>query len=140
MAQGRRFTEQNRVAGDYSHNDFWGRKSVLEVGGAYLFEKPRSGVRKMPRFPDSTDATTDDVSCDSGAYYSDDAHRKPKKADDDHSDDNAQCDNDVYYTSYTDDARYEPNTSRRRRPHAGDPTTIQSHAESIRPVRKLGND
>ena len=60
IAQGRRFSRQNRVAGDYSHNDFWGRESALEVGGAYLFEKPQSGVRKMPRFPDPTNHTSND--------------------------------------------------------------------------------
>jgi hypothetical protein len=66
------------------------RESILEVGGAYLFEAPQSGVGKMLRFSDPTDATNakddDDARCDSGAHYSNDAHYQLKKADDDHCD------------------------------------------------------
>ena len=160
MAQGRGFSGQNRVAGDHSH-DFWGdsdlshrnREAIWEVGGAGLFEAPRSGVRKVPRFLDPMGRTSDDDFCDdnahsdSGAHYSDDALCKPKKADDDQCDSNAQCDDGVCYTSYTDDARYEPNTSRRRRscsqqrrPCASRAETVRSHTESIRPVRKPKKD
>ena len=42
MAQYRRFGGQDGVAGDYPHNDFWGRGSVLGKGG------------KMPKFPGAT--------------------------------------------------------------------------------------
>ena len=57
MAQDRRLNGQNRVAGDPSHNDFWGRESVLEVcvGGACLPEALQR--RKMPRVPDTPDVT-----------------------------------------------------------------------------------
>ena len=113
MAQSRRFDGQNRVAGDYSHDDFWGGESIPEVGGAYLFETPRSGVRKMPKFPDSIDRTSDDDDhYDSGAY-------KPKN---------------------TNNARYKPNTSRRRCPRAGTTMTSLNHVESTRPIGKPRND
>ena len=58
--QGRRFSEQDRVAGDYPHNGFGSKGSILEVGGAYLFGKPQSGVRKMLRFLGFLDYTTSD--------------------------------------------------------------------------------
>ena len=38
--QGRRFSGQDRVAGDYPYNGFGSKGSILEVGGAYLFGKP----------------------------------------------------------------------------------------------------
>ena len=28
MTQGKRFSEQKRVASDYSHNEFWGKRSI----------------------------------------------------------------------------------------------------------------
>jgi hypothetical protein len=43
---------------------------TANVGGACLFEKPRSGARKIPRFSDITgndDDCTYDADCDSGA-------------------------------------------------------------------------
>src|SRR5271163_2799051 len=128
-AQGGRFSGKRRVAGDYSHNDFRGKKTVLEVGGARLFEAPQSGVWKKPRFPDTTDG---DANCD----------------------DNAYCDSGVYYTSgkrpkpsNTDSARYEPNTSRQRkshsqqgRPHASSAEMAQGRTESTGSVRKPKRD
>jgi hypothetical protein len=40
------------------------------MGSASLFEKPRSRVRKMPRFLGSLDRTSDDdYYCDDHAYY-----------------------------------------------------------------------
>jgi hypothetical protein len=67
--QGRRFSGQDRVAGDYPYNRFGSKGSILEVGGAYLFGKPQSRVRKMPRFSGSLDCTTsDDYYCDNNAY------------------------------------------------------------------------
>ena len=68
--QGRRFSRQDRVAGDYPYNRFRSKGSILEVGSAYLFRKPQSKVRKMPRFSGSLDCTTsDDYHCDNNAYY-----------------------------------------------------------------------
>jgi hypothetical protein len=136
MAQGRRRdigsmrnTERHWAVGDYC-DEIWGRESVLEVGGAYLFETLQSGVRKIPRLPD---ATNDDVYYDSGAYHTDNAHCKLRE------DDNS--------AHYTGDARYEPNTSRRRglhsqqrQPRADNTTTVRSHVESVRPVREPRND
>jgi hypothetical protein len=54
--QGKRFSKQKKVASNYSYNGFRGKGSILEVGGAYLFEKPRSKVRKILRFSDITDS------------------------------------------------------------------------------------
>jgi hypothetical protein len=75
--QGRRFSRQDRVADDYSHDGFGSKGSILEVGSAYLFEKPRSGIGKMPRFSGSLDCTSNDdddcnnnAYCDSGTCYS----------------------------------------------------------------------
>jgi hypothetical protein len=122
---GARDIGRNWVADDHSHDDFWGRELVLEVDGAYLFEAPQSGVKKIPRFPDATDATSNDnhcdndARCDSGAHYTDDAHQNPKN---------------------NEDNRYEPNMSRRRRPCASDPTRVRSHMESIGLVGKPKND
>jgi hypothetical protein len=55
------------------------------VGSASLFEKPRSGVGKMPRFSGSLDRTSnDDYYCDdhvyydSGVYHTNDSYQKPK--------------------------------------------------------------
>ena len=68
--QGRRFSRQDRVAGDYPYNGFRSKGSILEVGGAYLFGKLQSGVGKMLRFSGSLDCTTsDDHYCDDNAYY-----------------------------------------------------------------------
>jgi hypothetical protein len=124
-----RNTERHWVVGDY-YDEIWGRKSVLEVGGAYLFETPRSGVRKIPRLPD---ATNDNAQYNDGTYYTDDAHCKPKE------DDNG--------AHYTGDARYEPNTSQRRglhsqqrQPRASNATTVQSYVESVRSVGEPKND
>jgi hypothetical protein len=83
-----------------------------EVGGAYLFETPQNGARKMPRFPDARD---EDTYCD----------------------DNACCDNGA---NYANDIRYKLKTSRRRQPRASSAMTAQSHAESIGPFRKPRND
>jgi hypothetical protein len=124
-----RHMETHWVAGDHSHDDFWGRESILEVGGAYLFEKPQSGVRKIPRLPNATDPTNP---------------TNPTNDDDDHCDDDVRCDSGARYTS---DTRHKPNTSRRRRSpsqlrksYARGPTTIRSHTESIGPVGKHEND
>jgi hypothetical protein len=35
--QGKRFSRQDRVAGDYLYNGFRSKGSILEVGSAYLF-------------------------------------------------------------------------------------------------------
>jgi hypothetical protein len=59
IAQGR------RVASDYSHNDFWSRESILEVGGAYLSETPR--VRRMPKSLGALDATDAYARCGENA-------------------------------------------------------------------------
>ena len=68
--QGRRFSRQDRVANDYPYNRFGSKGSILEVGSAYLFGKPQSGVRKMLRFLGSLDCTTsDDYYCNDNAYY-----------------------------------------------------------------------
>jgi hypothetical protein len=67
--QGKRFSRQDKVAGDYPHDGFGSKGSILEVGGAYLFEKPRSRVEKMLRFSGSLDCTSnDDDDCDDNAY------------------------------------------------------------------------
>ena len=67
--QGRRFSRQDRVAGDYPYNRFESKGSILEVGGAYLFGKPQSGVGKMLRFSGSLDYTTsDNYYCNNNAY------------------------------------------------------------------------
>jgi hypothetical protein len=73
------------AAGDYSRNEFWGRKTVLEVGGARLFETPQSGVWKRPRFLDPTDGDAncdDNAYCDSGVYYTSGKRPKPSNTDD----------------------------------------------------------
>jgi hypothetical protein len=78
MAQGRRFSGQNRVAGDHSHNDFWGRESILEVGGAYLFETPQqSGVRKMPELKDAIN----DRECGNTYYQQNTSCRRQPRTD-----------------------------------------------------------
>ena len=45
---------------------------TAKVGGACLFEKPRSGVGKIPRFSSITSGDDyycdDDANCDSGAW------------------------------------------------------------------------
>jgi hypothetical protein len=67
--QGKRFGRQDKVAGDYPHDGFRGKGSILEVGDAYLFEKPQSRVGKMTRFSGSLDYTSsDDYYCDNNAY------------------------------------------------------------------------
>ena len=107
------------------HTEDWGdselahqrRESILEVGGAYLFEAPQSGVRRMLRFLNPTN--NDDVCCDSGAYCSNDAYRNPKN---------------------TDNTCYKPNESRQRRSHASSATKTQRHAKSIGPLRRQRND
>ena len=114
MAQSRKLGAKHMedwTTDDYSYDDFWSDgelarqhdKPVLKVGSPGLFEKPQSGVRKMPRFLDHTDPmdyTSDDYGrCDSGAYsvngncpglgddddsayHTNDAPPEPKKADD----------------------------------------------------------
>ena len=68
--QGRRFSRQDRVVSDYPYNRFRSKGSILEVGSAYLFRKPQSGVEKMLRFSSSLDYTTsDNHHCDNNAYY-----------------------------------------------------------------------
>ena len=136
MAQDRKFNGQNRVAGDYSYDSTGDselfcqyRGSVLEVGGARLFEAPRSGVTTIPRFSDTTDddAKCDDgARCDSGAYYTSENRSKPNN---------------------TDNARYKPNTSRRRqllsqqgKSCVGDPATIRGHPQSFGPAGKPRKD
>ena len=72
---------------------------TTEVGSAYLFEKPQSRVRKMPRFPDSIDCISNDYNycnssiystnrdCselsnnDNSTYYTNNSYYKPKRAD-----------------------------------------------------------
>jgi hypothetical protein len=79
IAQGRRFT-QNRVAGNYSHDDFWSRESILEVGGAYLPEALQG--RRLPRIPDTLDVTGavdadiqcgNHTRCNHSTHFTDDA-------------------------------------------------------------------
>jgi hypothetical protein len=83
-AQGRRFGKQDKVAGNYPHDGFGGKGSILEVGGAYLFEKPQSRIRRILRFPDVTkddDGNCDnDALCDSGTYNTDNAYCKPNNS------------------------------------------------------------
>jgi hypothetical protein len=159
--QGKRFSGQNRVAGDYSYDSTGDselfcqyKESIVEVGGAYLSEKPRSGVGKMPKFLDPSD---DDYNCDDSAYcdsgtcysgYISNVQHQLRTGG------NGQCDSGAYHTddSYQkpkvdEDGRYEPNSSWRRRSHPqqrqpcdNSITTVQSHTESIRPVRKLTDD
>ena len=101
---------------DWSDDElaFRRRESIPEVGSAYLFETPQSGVRRMPRLLDPMDHTIDDddngdgdVHYDSGVHYTNDAFQKLKKDDDS-----------AYYSSDTNDIRYKPNTSWRRRSHS----------------------
>ena len=112
-----RHMERHWVASDHSHDDFWGRETIPEVGGAYLFETPRSGVRKMPKFLDYR-TSDDDNHCDDDDHYDSGAY-KPKNSE---------------------DIRYKPNTSWRRCPHAGTTMTSQSHTRSIRPIGKPRNN
>ena len=119
MAQGRRFSRQNRVAGDHSHDDFWGRESILKVGGAYLPETPRR--RKTPKFPDVTDAL--------------DATEATEATDAD-----TRCGNNTRCDDGYSNAQYGSNTSRRRRPYASSATTSRNRIEGIEPVGELGND
>ena len=63
MALGRRIA-QNRVAGDNSHDGFWSRESVLEVGDACLPEALQR--RRIPRVPNTLGvigAVDADASC-----------------------------------------------------------------------------
>jgi hypothetical protein len=57
-AQGKRFSRRDRVTSDCPYNGFRSKGSILEVGGAYLFKKPRSKARKIPRFRISQTTTT----------------------------------------------------------------------------------
>jgi hypothetical protein len=116
MAQDRKFSGQNRVAGSYSRDDFWSKESILEEGGAYLPETPRVG--KLLRFLDAldtADVTTADTQCGN----------------------NARCNNSTCYG---------PNTSRRqlhsqeRRLCVGNTTIVQNRTGSIRLVRENGTD
>ena len=138
MAQSRKPSARHTedwVTDNCSYNDSWSDSDlsrrrgecILEVGGPRLFEKPQSGVRKMPRSLDPTDCTSDDDDCcdsgassangdcsglsnnDDSAYYTDDARCRPTRADADQCDSNAQYHDDVCYFNYTDDARYQPN-------------------------------
>ena len=126
MAQSRKPSARHTedwVTDNCLYNDSWSdgelacqrNKPILEVGGPRLFEKPQSGVRKMPRSLDPTDRTSDDDDCcdsgaysangdcsglsdnDDSAYYTDDACCRPTRADADQCDDNAQH-------NYTDNA------------------------------------
>jgi len=92
--QGKRFSKQKRVASNYSHNGFKGKGSILEVGSTYLFEKPRSRVRKIPRFSDITDSNDD---CNSSAYNAVRSQSQPGNNDDS--------------AYYTDDSRDKPKTT-----------------------------
>ena len=101
MAQHRRF------AGDHSHDNFWGRESVLEVGGTCLPETLQR--RKMPRFSDTLDITGamaadiqcgNHTRCNHSIHSTDNALHKPKKADNSCHNVGAQCDYDVCYTGY----------------------------------------
>ena len=65
--QGRRFSRQDRVASDYPYNRFGSKGSILEVGSAYLFKKPQSKARNIPRFLDIT--SSDNYYCNNNAYY-----------------------------------------------------------------------
>jgi hypothetical protein len=56
---------------------------TAKVGGAYLFKKPRSGARKIPRFSDIADSNDH---CDNDACYNSSA-------------------------SYANETCYQPNTS-----------------------------
>ena len=120
--QGRRFSRQDRVAGDYPHNGFGSKGSILEVGGAYLFGKPQSRVGKMPRFSGSLDCTTSDNHyCDDNAYYNSSTCYLDYIDNVQHQlriDNNSQCDSSVYHISDScqkpkvgKNGRYGPNTS-----------------------------
>jgi hypothetical protein len=119
-AQGRRFGTTGCWTEDWE---------TANVGDASLFEKPRSGARKKPRFLDIADSDDNyayDANCDSGAS---DAmkHRCQLSSDDD----SAYC---------TNETRYRPNKSQQRRLHASSATIVQSHAESTRLIQKPKND
>ena len=96
---------------------------TAKVGGACLFEKPRSGAWKVPRLSDITSGDDDcayDDDCDSGAWN---AMKNQCQLDS----------NDDSGAGYTNETRYQPNTSRKRRPRA---MTVQSHVGSARPIQK----
>ena len=68
--QGKRFSKQDKVASNYPYNRFRSKGLILEVGGAYLFGKPQSKIRKMLRFSGSLDYTTsNDYYYNNNAYY-----------------------------------------------------------------------
>src|ERR1700730_4604904 len=176
MAQSRKPSARHTedwVIDDCPYNDFWSdsdlsrrrRECILEVGGPRLFEKPQSGVRKMPRSLDPTDRTSDDDDCcdsgaysangdcsglsdnDDSAYYPDDARCRPTRADADQCDSNAQYHDDVCYFNYTDDARYQPNGLRRKKscsqqeqPRASRTRTKRGYTEGVGSARRPGND
>src|ERR1700738_2356448 len=103
--------------------------NTTKVGSAYLFEKPQSGARKIPRFSDITAVDDDhayDADCDSGA-------RKAMK-------NRCQPDGDDDSAYYTDDARYKPKTIWQQRSHARHVIAASRHVGSAQPVRKLTDD
>jgi hypothetical protein len=108
---------QGRTAGKANSSKTMGLRTTdwkttdwrtANVGSAYLFEKPRSGVRKIPRFSDIAD-------------------------DNDYCDDDARCDSGA---SYADETRYQPNTSRKRRPRASCAMIVKGHVGNTKPIRK----
>jgi hypothetical protein len=64
-ALGKRFSRQDKVADDLLYDSFRSKGSILKVSNAYLFEKPQSRVKKMPRFLGSLDCISNN-----NAYYS----------------------------------------------------------------------
>ena len=101
------------------------------MGSAYLFEKPRSGAKNIPRFSDITSSDNhycnDNANCDSSAYNT----MKNQCQLDSNNDSGA---------GYTNNNRYKLNKSQKRRPRARGAMTLQSHVGSTKPIRKPKND
>jgi hypothetical protein len=102
---------------------------TAKVGDASLFEKPRSGARKIPRFSniiDNDDHCAYNASCDSSACNAIKSQ--------------CQLDSDDDSAYYTDDACYKPKTTWQRQPCASYVIAAPSHLGSAQPVRKLTDD
>jgi hypothetical protein len=126
MDQGR--TAQGKSIRSDSRTSWTEGWETAEVGSACLFEKPRSGARKMPRLSDITDDDDDhayNADCDSGA-------RNAMK-------NRCQPDSDDDSAYYTDDGRSEPKATWQRQPRASYVIAL-SHTGSVQPVRKLTDD
>src|SRR3984893_3858335 len=124
MAQSRKPSARHTedwVTDNCLYNDSWSdgelacqrNKPILEVGGPRLFEKPQSGVSKMPRSLDPTDRTRGD---DDSAYCTDDARCLPNGL------------------------RRKKSCSQQEQPRASGTRTKQGHTEGVGSARRAGND